>query len=129
MNRKLTASFRLASFSSPGRIPSFRRMAESHFDHFREFKIILSFNPIGSAPRLKVNKFSVDGKLKFRELLTNLNKLIDLENNSKIHLYINNSIEPSEDHSIGDYCNLIGKSSSPESFSMNIYYSIGRAYL
>jgi hypothetical protein len=93
----------------------------------RNFKVVVSFHPVGSAPRLKVSKFTVDGNLKMAELTNYLSKIIK---ESDVHLYVSNSIEPMEDQYIGDFVKIFGKMNSEDTQgSINIHYSVGRAYL
>jgi hypothetical protein len=97
------------------------------FADFRKFKVVVSFYPIGSAPRLKVSKFTVDGTLRMGELTNYLGKIIK---ESDVHLYVSNSIELMEDQVIGDFVKIFGKLSVDESQgTINIHYSVGRAYL
>ena len=97
------------------------------FAKSRQFKVVVSFYPIGSAPRLKVTKFTVDGSLRMAELTTYLSKILK---ESDVHLYVSSSIELMDDQYIGDFVKIFGKMSTDDSQgSINIHYSIGRAYL
>jgi hypothetical protein len=93
----------------------------------RNFKVVVSFHPIGSAPRLKVSKFTVDGNLRMAELTSYLGKIIK---ESDVHLYVSGSIELMDDQYIGDFVKVFGKMNPEETQgSINIHYSVGRAYL
>jgi hypothetical protein len=97
------------------------------FSSHRSFKVVVSFHAIGSAPRLKVSKFTVDGTLRMAELTNYLAKIIK---ESDVHLYVSSSIELMDDQYIGDFVKIFGKMSSDETQgSINIHYSVGRAYL
>ena len=92
------------------------------FDHLRDFKVVVTFNPIGSAPRLKVNKFTINGTLTMGELKECLYQLLPA---SDIHLYVQQSIEMFDHQHVGDICRLF----SPSGQTLSVHYSIGRAYL
>jgi hypothetical protein len=94
----------------------------------RSFKVVVSFFPVGSAPRLKVSKFTIDGTLRFDELTTYLSKMV---NSDDVHLYVSGSIEPMEDQYLGDLVRMFGKApATPESVgNINIHYSLGKAYM
>jgi len=47
-----------------------------------------------------------------------------------VHVYFHNSIELSDQQYVGDFAKIFGKASQTDStYSMNVYYSIGSAYL
>ena len=98
------------------------------FEAKRSFKVVVSFFPVGSAPRLKVSKFTIDGTLRFGELTTYLSKMVE---SSDVHLYVSGSIEPMEDQYVGDFVRMFGKApTTPDSVgSINIHYSLGKAYM
>ena len=97
------------------------------FAKSREFKVVVSFHAIGSAPRLKVSKFTVDGSLRMAELSSYLSKILK---ESDVHLYVSSSIELMDDQFIGDFVKIFGKMSGDDAQgSINIHYSVGRAYL
>ena len=101
------------------------------FTKSRDFKVMVSFHPIGSAPRLKVSKFTVDGTLRISELTSYLSKTLKDPN---VHVYVANSIELMDDQFVGDFVRIFGKLTPPSDAvastgSINVHYSIGRAYL
>ena len=95
------------------------------FDHLRDFNVVVSFHPIGSAPRLKVSKFTVHGTLTMGELHEYLVKLLPQED---VHLYVHQCVEMLPTQHVGDLTNLFGKVNET-SATLNVHYSIGKAYL
>jgi hypothetical protein len=91
----------------------------------------LTLLPIGSAPSIEWGKnITVEGESIFEDL----RKLVSasIGNIPDVHLYVQNIFEPSYDEFIGDIAKMVGKSKGDESqdgYSMNIYYSVGKAYL
>jgi hypothetical protein len=107
-----------------------REIPES-FNHLRDFKVLLTFFPVGSAPKMKVSKFTVPGTTLIGELSNYVTKILRLEDHdNKVHVYFHNSIELSDQQYVGDFAKIFGKASQTDSsYSMNVYYSIGSAYL
>jgi hypothetical protein len=102
-------------------------MSGDPFAPLRAFKVVVSFYPVGSAPRLKVSKFTIEGSLRMGELVTYLSKIL---NASDVHVYVANSIELMDDQFVGDMVPIFGKKSPDDQpSSVNIHYSIGKAYL
>ena len=103
-------------------------MSDSPFHHLRDFKVIVTFHPIGSAPRLKVSRFTIDGTLTIAELTSYVNKMLNIDSS---HLYFNQSIELMPNQYVGDFVKIFGKTypNGDPAASVNIHYSIGRAYL
>ena len=101
------------------------------FNHLRDFKVILTFYPIGAAPRMKVSKFTVPGTTQIGELNHYVSKILRLEDSeNKVHVYFQNSVELMENQYVGDFAKIFGKiSQSDTTYSMNVHYSIGSAYL
>ncbi len=101
------------------------------FNHLRDFKVILSFFPIGAAPRMKVSKFTVPGTTHIGELSHYVSKILRLEDSEKkVHVYFQNSIQLLDNQYVGDFAKVFGKSSENDTtYSMNVHYSIGSAYL
>lgn len=101
------------------------------FDHLRDFKVILTFFPIGAAPRMKVSKFTVPGTTHVGELSNYVSKILRLEDTeNKVHVYFQNSIELLDEQYVGDFAKIFGKASQTDTtYSMNVHYSIGSAYL
>jgi hypothetical protein len=101
------------------------------FNHLREFKVVLTFFPVGSAPKMKVSKFTVPATTLIGELSNYVTKILRLEDNeNKVHIYFHSSIELLDDQYVGDFAKIFGKASQTDStYSMNVYYSIGSAYL
>ena len=97
------------------------------FDHLRDFKVVVSFYPIGSAPRLKVSKFTINGNLRMAELKQHLTKLLGITED--LHLYVHQSIEGLDSQHIGDFVKFFGKLNEQSGGTINVHYSIGRAYL
>lgn len=104
--------------------------AEDPFRKSRDFKVVVSFHAIGSAPRLKVSKFTVDGTLRMSELNAYACRILKV---TDVHLYLGGSVELQDDQYVGDAVKIFGKvtqsSEGSTSGSVNIHYSIGRAYL
>ena len=105
---------------------------DRYIDPFRKhrlFSSIITFLPIGNAPRLAQSKYNLtDSTSSFIDLFNIVRKALD---NKDVHLYVNNQFEPMEDQCIGDIVKLFGKeerNGSPN-YSMAVYYSIGRAYV
>lgn len=94
---------------------------ESPFRKGRDFKVVVTFYPIGSAPRLKVSKFTIDGTLRIAELKSYLAGILK---ESCVHIYVSSSIELMDDQFVGDFVKIFGKNSA-----INIHYSLTRAYL
>ena len=103
----------------------------SSFSHLRDFKVVLTFFPIGAAPRMKVSKFTVPGTTQIGELNNYVSKILRLEDaENKVHIYFQNSIELLSEQYVGDFAKIFGKPSSTDTtYSMNVHYSIGSAYL
>ena len=103
---------------------------EDPFRKSRDFKVVCSFHAIGSAPRLKVSKFTVEGTLRMSELTAYLSKILKA---TDVHLYLGGSVELMPDQYVGDAVRIFGKMSQSSecepSGAVNIHYSIGRAYL
>ena len=101
------------------------------FNHLRDFKVVLSFFPIGSAPKMKVSKFTVPATTRICELQQYVSKILRLEDSeNKVHVYFHNSIELVGHQYVGDFARIFGKGSQIDStYSMNVHYSIGSAYL
>ena len=103
----------------------------SPFSDSRDFKVVVSFHAIGSAPRLKVSKFTVDGTIRISELRSYVARILK---QPRVYVYVASSIELMDDQFLGDFVRIFGKitaplESSPVSGSINVHYSLERAYL
>lgn len=101
-------------------------MESDPFRKGRDFKVVVSFHAIGSAPRLKVSKFTVDGTLRMSELRAYLASILK---QSTVYVYVSSSIELMEDQFLGDFVKLFGKMTDTLEGSINIHYSLTKAYL
>ena len=109
--------------------------ADQAVDAFHAYRsnvpAVLTFMPIGNAPRLKNPKYEANGSALFAEVFTFLRAACS---QSDVHLYVNNQFEPLEDQTIADVVRCCGKpaqtaASSATAFALNIHYSVGRAYV
>ena len=113
-------------------------MNETVKDVFDKYRSGISVNiiliAIGNAPKLKTGKIVLEALDRdhhtFQYLYEQLSKATNLQD---IHIYINNSFEPSPNQVIVDLARMFGKIISAETekpkYQLNIHYSIGRAYL
>lgn len=104
------------------------------FRHLRDFNVIVTFYPIGAAPRLKVSKFTVHGTLSVGDLTAYVNKMLriapDADITQRAHLYFHQSIELMDSQIVGDFGKIFGKPPSGDrEATINVHYSIGKAYL
>jgi len=88
----------------------------------------VTFYPIGSAPRMKVSKFTVQGNLSIGELSQYVAKILKHTDDDSVHIYFQNSIELLPNQRVGDFAKIFCKFSD-SAFSINVHYSIGSAYL
>ncbi len=104
-------------------------MCADPFRRHREFNTVISFMPIGNAPRID-QKYSISGTAMFSELYSYLRQAAHADD---VHLYVNNQFEPMEDQAVGDVAKLFAKKqvnqSEETSYNLSVYYSIGRAYV
>jgi hypothetical protein len=102
------------------------------FHHLRDFNVIVTFFPIGAAPRLKVSKFTIPGTLSIGELTAYVNKMLRIPETAKsaqrAHLYFNQSIELMDDQIVGDFARIFGKPVDKD-MQINVNYSVGKAYM
>ncbi len=104
------------------------------FRHMRDFNVIVTFYPIGAAPRLKVSKFTVHGTLSVGDLTSYVSKMLripsDADVSQRAHLYFNQTIELLDSQIVGDFANIFGKARvDDKEATMNVHYSIGKAYM
>ena len=98
------------------------------FRKHREFTTVVTFLPIGNAPRIE-QKYSISGTAMFSELYGYIRQAAQADD---VHMYVNNQFEPMEDQAIGDIAKLFAKKhvqSQETSYNLSVYYSIGRAYV
>ena len=98
------------------------------FRRLREFTTTITLLPIGNAPRIQ-QKYTISGTSSFAELRRYLRQAVNADD---VHLYVNNQFEPMEDQFIGDFAKMFAKkhtSAEGVTYTMSVYYSIGRAYV
>ncbi len=88
-----------------------------------EITAIVTFIPIGNAPKLKNNKQTYAGTTLFREISEYMRSACDKED---VHIYVNNVFEPLADQAVGDVARCWGKKGE---YVMNVHYSVGKAYV
>jgi len=72
----------------------------------------------------------VSGTSSFSELYSYLRQAVNADD---VHLYVNNQFEPMEEQYVGDIARMFAKkhttSEDVTTYTLTIYYSIGRAYV
>eukprot|EP00918_Siedleckia_nematoides_P089520 GHVU01196764.1.p5 GENE.GHVU01196764.1~~GHVU01196764.1.p5 ORF type:complete len:106 (+),score=12.52 GHVU01196764.1:1996-2313(+) len=72
---------------------------EEDFFRSRDIKVPITVNPVGGAPLLKQNRFTVRGTSRFAEVVAFLEKATKY---NTLHVYCNSCFEPAPDEFVGD---------------------------
>lgn len=86
----------------------------------RDFKVTIHFSPVGKAPRMKQDKFNLDGKEQFQKVVDFMKQVLKTET---VFLYINNSFTPPPSEYIADLYNCFKVGNY-----LSISYSLDAAY-
>ncbi len=97
-----------------------------YFEKYRNVTSVVTFLPLGSAPRIKNNKIEVTKNTRFDEIFSFIRTAC---NHPDVHIYVNNQFEPTEDQSVVDIARCCGKQQGDNLIALNIHYSLGRAYV